>query len=228
MKLLKFFLLSSLFIPLQVFANPPLSTVPENIADSTIFISEELVIPLPVNKYKLILTMSSSAKTAQEAVAELEITRKRLQTLIGSSTLSVVNRSFSGGSGAGSTISQNSSIVVSEEIIATINEDTIARAIDGIASIPQAKLNEVKSSKDDLYDLKNKSSSQAVKLALSKAKMIAQDQGLDLGQIVDVSISEEPTTSSIREQLDTMQAGSVENIREIKIVASLRIKLIKK
>lgn len=194
-------------------------------SDSTIFVSEEISLPLPVSRSKILFSISGSGKTAQEASGSLEISRKKAQSLLENSPISVINRTFSGGSGAGSAISQSTPILITEEIISMVSEDALNRMLDGLLSLPQTKITDVRSSKDNLYELKNKASSQAVKLAYAKAKQITSDQNLSLGEITDISLTEEPTATSIRDQLETSQAGNVENIREIKIVASLRIKI---
>ncbi len=194
------------------------------LSDSTIFVSEETLVPLPITSSSINFSISASGKNATEANSSLLLVKKKIETLT-NSKLVIVNRQFSGGSGAGDKLSSATSILITEEITTIVSEESLPRVLDSLLPIPLLKITGVSPLKDNLFDLKTQESSRVVNLAVKKAAQIAKDQSMALGSIMDVTVTEEPSVASIREQLEPNGSNSLTNPTEIKIVTSLRIRL---
>ena len=223
----KYILISTLFILSNIsFAQETLQ--PTSDSSSSIFLSEEVVVPLPISNSNISFNISASGKTAKESNSGIESTKKKLETILTGSPMTIVNRRFSGGSGSGEKLSGSTPILIEEQILVSVSEALINTAIDSLLAIPQVKITGITPMKDNLYDLKTQMSSKAVKLALQKAATIAKDQSMILGDIVDLNVTEEPTPDSIREQLEPGKIGTLSSLSEIKIIASVRVKLKRK
>lgn len=196
--------------------------------DPTIFISEEILLPLPVSGSNINFSISSSGKSAKESSAGIDSIKKKIEPFIAGTLLTVLNRNFSGGTGTGDKLSSTSPILIEEEISISVSEDSLIKVIDSLLSVPQLKISSINPLKDNLFDLKAQTSSRAVKLAIQKATTIAKDQSMAVGDIVDLTVTEEPSAASIREQLEPNKNGNLSSLTETKIIASLRIKLKKK
>ncbi len=225
MKLKFLFILLALSVTSSTLHSQELGNPSKNNIDSTIFLSEEVTFPLAITNSSVSFNLSSSGKTAVEANSALQALKKKLAALTNEMSLAVVNRSFTGGSGTGTKLSYTTPILITEHITATISENKLHKFLDTIISIPEVSILDIEALKNDTSLSKNQASSKAVNQAIKKAQTIANDQGMLLDGILDITITEEPTTSSIREQLNPDRSNSISNPIEIKIVASLRIKL---
>ena len=109
-----------------------------------------------------------------------------------------------------------------QSYIFTIDEEASGAVIDNLLNLSSVKISEVSSRLFSKTDSLKEAHAKALENAKAKASFLAKSNSIELGDIIEINNTEEPTPSSIREQLNTNPDQLDSGTDEVKVFSVVR------
>ena len=212
---------TALNLALLCFLSPALADDSQNevtvVGESRAFLESDGAI------IKLQLEASGSSASQAEKTIELEVGKiQKTKDL----KVQIQNRSYSGGTSNPSQLTKGTPIKITASILLMLSDtSSVAGTIDQVLGLANSKIIEVSFKKNDKSQATKDAYSAAVLNAKQKAEYLTKSNGLELGPIKEISVTEELPPSSIRDQLQTSPGETDSLPEEIRVFANVRFSL---